>query len=62
MPKYVTEQECERNRDACYELSSEKRGRINDEIKAMRREQRLGFTLVTIFIAVIGLLIRAGVI
>lgn len=55
---YVTKDEC----DQCRETAQAKRDTLKEMIEGMRREQRLGFVLVGIFLTVLSLLIRTGVI
>lgn len=59
---FVTRGECKEIRDSCDKLSFERRGRIADNIKALRREIRLGYSMISLFIAILAILIRTGVI
>jgi hypothetical protein len=56
--RYVTKEEC----NMCREANRAKRQTLEEMINGMRREQRLGFAIVTIFIAVAEILLRIGVI
>lgn len=58
LAKYVTKEEC----GQCREANTAKRATLEEMIKGMRREQRLGFALVGIFLTVLSILIKTGVV
>lgn len=58
--RLVTLEECEKMRKSCTELNMEKRGRITDEVSALRREVYilLGTSTATIIIGALNLIIN----
>lgn len=56
--RFVTKDEC----GQCREVNQAKRETLAAAIEGMRREQRLGFAMIGIFLTILSILIKTGVI